>query len=218
MQILLVDDHTLFRETLTLLLKSFRSSCEVISVSSAEEALSAVSHYADLDLILLDLALPGIDGISVLPILRERVPTVPVVVLSGNQDAQIIREVLSAGAVGFIPKTTTSKELQDALKLVLDGEIYLPPWPLGLVNLETATAPITSIQSNEILTQRQQEVLELLSLGLPNKSIANRLELTEGTVKLHVTAILRKLGARNRTEAVRQATHRGMLESVRPAL
>lgn len=214
MRILVVEDHALFRDALTLLLRDWDSSSAVVSVPSCEEAFDAVARYADLDLILLDLGLPGIGGLAAIPELLVRAPAVPVVVLSAEENPRIIGEALSAGAAGFIPKTTRSEEMKAALRLVFGGEVYVPPVALGLENSERQAARTADANDDLVLTKRQQEVLKLLSFGLSNKSIAHRLNLSEGTVKLHVTAILRKLDADNRTSAVREAQCRGLLGAV----
>jgi DNA-binding NarL/FixJ family response regulator len=218
LQILLVDDHVLFREALVHALKEMDRDVLVLQAGTASEALDAASCYQDLDLVLLDLALPGVDGLSALPKLRRRLPTIPIVVLSGFEKLQIVREAISAGAAGFIPKSSSSVAMKKALSLVLSGEIYVPPLLVGLDDYAGEITQAPSMQSDSNLTQRQLEVLELLSHGLPNKSIANRLDLTEGTIKLHITAILGKLSVRNRTEAVRVATQRGLLTSFPSAL
>ena len=210
-RILLVDDHALFREALVYVLKRLDRDMSVLHASTVHEAMVAISSSQDLNLILLDLKLPGVDGLTALPLIRQNISKVPVVVLSGNEDPQVIRDALFFGAAGFIPKTTSSNEMMHALRLVLGGGVYLPPALTGLVEFDKAMTRTTSLRGDTDLTQRQLEVLELLSLGLPNKSIANHLDLTEGTVKLHVTAILRKLSVRNRTEAAREATQRGLL-------
>ena len=210
---LIVDDHTLFREALILLLREFDPAVTLIEAASSEEALSALDYYSDLDMILLDLGLPGVDGLSILPRLRESAPTVPVVVLSAADDPGTAREALAAGAVGFISKTAGSQEMKNALHLVLNGEVYAP---LGIL---TDAGPARPPQSDEIdnpptthLTQRQLDVLGLLAEGLPNKLIARRLDLSEATVKLHVSAILRCLSAQNRTEAVLEASRRRLID------
>ena len=213
MRILIVDDHTLFRAALALLLKQFDPTTVTISVGSAEEALGAISHYSDLDLILLDLKLPGMDGLSVLPQLREKSPKVPVAILSASEDHETAHTALAAGAAGFIQKSASCQELQSALRLVLDGEVYLSPTLLALPEFAINTVRSVDTIKESGLTRRQLEVLELMSLGLPNKLIARRLELTEGTVKLHVSAVLRALETRNRTEAVREGGRRGLLRA-----
>jgi two-component system nitrate/nitrite response regulator NarL len=210
MRILVVDDHTLFREALIPLLKGLADGVSVIEASTDAEAVAATRFYDDLQLIVLDLGLTGKPGVEGLHALRESVPGVPVVILSGETDPRIIRETIDAGARGFIPKSIGIQGLHNALNSVLKGEIYLP---LALLTEESGAA-VASPESASLpatgLSQRQLSVLQLLAQGLANKSIARQLGVSEGTVKLHVSAILRSLGARNRTEAVREAVRRGL--------
>lgn len=210
MRFLIVDDHRLFRESLTLLLREHYDSATLIQAATVKEALAALALYPETDLVLLDLALPGIDGMAGIPLLLDDFPTVPIVVLSASADHRHVREALRLGAVGFVHKAAGAQELRCALDLVLSGEIYAP---LDLLCVEdpptdTSLAQHADPLTDERLTKRQQEVLNLLAQGLPNKSIANRLALSERTVKIHVSAILKILGARNRTDAVRIATAR----------
>lgn len=211
MRTLIVDDHTLFREALILLLKEFDPTVTLIEASSAEEALSALDFYADLDLILLDLRLPGMDGLAVLPLIREACPTVPVVLLSGTEDRATARYALDQGAAGFIHKSAGSQEMRNALSLVLQGDVYAP---LALLTYSERTGPPESTRNRADgesgLTERQLEVLRLMSDGRPNKIIARELGITEATVKLHVSAILQALDVHNRTEAVLEAARRGL--------
>ena len=214
MRILIIDDHRLFREAIGHVLRELEEKVVLIEAGTAEEAISMVRHYRDLDLILLDLNMPGMGGLSSLPKLLELAPTAPVVVVSGSAAGVDVRSAINAGAAGFIPKTASSHELASALRVVLSGEIYVPPSLLSVV--DAATTPSTaSAGGREIsLTPRQAEVLQLMGDGLSNKSIADRLGVSEGTVKLHVNAVLRALNARNRTEAVVEASRRRLL--VRP--
>lgn len=214
MRILIIDDHRLFREAIGHVLRELEEKVVLMEAGTAEEAISMVRHYRDLDLILLDLNMPGMGGLSSLPKLLELAPTAPVVVVSGSAAGVDVRSAINAGAAGFIPKTASSHELASALRVVLSGEIYVPPSLLSVV--DAATTPSTaSVGGREIsLTPRQAEVLQLMGDGLSNKSIADRLGVSEGTVKLHVNAVLRALNARNRTEAVVEASRRRLL--VRP--
>ena len=235
MRILLVDDHRLFREALLHVLKQFESAAVVIEASTAKEAIRLAGHYHDLDLILLDLALPGSSGLSALPELRELRPAVPLVILSASEDIASVRQALETGAMGYIPKSCSSHEMISALRLVLAGEIYVPPALLaaleapenapapaaepvaesagldGVRQAPRASLPVTPVpaaadSSVHGLTPRQLDVLRLMAQGLSNKGICKRLNLAEGTVKLHVTAIMRALNAANRTQAVIEAT------------
>jgi len=216
MRILLVDDHTLFREALLHVLKQFDSTAVVIEAATAREAIRMVAHYHDLDLILLDLALPGLNGLSALPELHELRPTTPLVILSASEDSTAVRQALEAGALGYIPKSSSSHEMITALRLVLAGEVYVPPVMLAaLEGLEAASVQVTaaSVEEGGVegLTPRQLEVLRLMAQGLSNKGICKRLNVAEGTVKLHVTAVMRALNTCNRTQAVIAATRRGLI-------
>jgi len=219
-RILLVDDHTLFREALLHVLRQFDSTAVVIESSNAREAIRLAAHYHDLDLILLDLTLPGLNGLSALPELHELRPTVPLVILSASEDSADIRQALAAGAMGYIPKSSSSHEMITALRLVLAGEIYVPPAMLAALEaLESASSPVdttTSLEERGIdgLTPRQVEVLRLMAQGLSNKGICKRLNVAEGTVKLHVTAVMRALNTCNRTQAVIEATRRGLIPAL----
>jgi two-component system, NarL family, nitrate/nitrite response regulator NarL len=211
MHILLVDDHTLFREALLHVLNQLDSQAVVLEAANIEEAAQLISHTRNLDLVLLDIELPGIDGLSALPGLRERAPTVPIVVLSGSEAPGHVKRALDDGAVGYIPKTCTSHEMLAALHIVLQGDVYVPPKLLG--KLEPSPLPLetgTDYTALTTLTARQLEVLVLMARGLPNKSIAKTLNVAEGTVKLHVASIMRALGASNRTQAVSEASRLGL--------
>lgn len=209
-RILIVDDHRLFRESLILLLREYRAEVFPIQAASLDEALAALDAYPDTDLILLDLALPGVDGMTGLPRLREAAPTVPIMVLSATADQNTVRNALNYGAVGYLHKSVGTQEMRHAMDLVFSGEVYVP---LDLLCSNAAPVPEAAIaatgaliEARSLLTPRQQEVLALLAEGLPNKLIARRMQLSEATVKIHVSAILRTLGAKNRTDAVRLAT------------
>ena len=210
MRILLIDDHKLFREAIGHVLMKLDEQVVVIEAETAEEAIQMVRHYQDLDLILLDLNMPGMGGLSGLPKLLELAPAVPVVVVSGSANGEDVRSAIDAGAAGFIPKTSSSHELSAALRVVLAGEIYVPPSLLPMVDADQQPAPQGGAQEVS-LTPKQVEVLRLMGDGLSNKSIASRLSLSEGTVKLHVNALLRALNARDRTEAVIEANRRRLL-------
>ncbi len=215
MHILLVDDHTLFREALLHVLNQLDEHVVVFEAANADEAQQLISRIRNLDLLLLDIDLPGVDGLTALPGLRELAPTVPIVVLSGSEASAHIKQALDDGAIGYIPKSCSSHEMLAALRIVLQGDVYIPAKLLG--KLGTSLSPVaasTDIENNTsqtLLTARQIEVLELMARGLPNKSIANTLNVAEGTVKLHVAAILRELGARNRTQAVTEASRLGLV-------
>ena len=220
MHILLVDDHTLFREALLHVLKQLDTQIVVLEAANAEEGAQLIARMRNLDLVLLDIDLPDLDGLTALPGLRELAPTLPIVVLSGSETAQHVKLALDNGAVGYIPKSCSSHEMLAALRIVLQGDVYIPPKLLGKLGAPalplTTTTTCNNSLSQTLLTARQIEVLELMARGLPNKSIANTLNLAEGTVKLHVAAILRALSARNRTEAVMEASRLGLVPANNP--
>jgi two-component system, NarL family, nitrate/nitrite response regulator NarL len=213
-QILLVDDHALFREALLYILAQLASNIIVHEAANIEEAAQLIQHTRNLDLILLDIDLPGIDGLSAMPTLRKLAPDVSLIILSGSENVQNIRSALDMGAVGYIPKSCNSHEMLAAMQIVLQGGIYIPPRLLG----KLTTSAISNVDSNvrepqAELTKRQIEVLNCMAKGLPNKLIARELAIVEGTVKLHVFAILRILGVHNRTEAVIEAARRKLIPS-----
>ncbi len=213
MHILLVDDHTLFREALLHVLKQLDNNVLVHEAANVAEAAQLLTHARNLDLVLLDIDLPGMDGLTALPALRELAPTIPIVLLSGSEDTQHIQSALEKGAVGYIPKSCSGHEMLTALQIVLQGDIYLPVRLMGKLDSVAAMdrqANQTAIP-HSVLTARQIEVMELMSKGLPNKSIAKTLNLAEGTVKLHVAAILRALAVGNRTQAVTEAVRLGLV-------
>lgn len=222
MRILLVDDHTLFREALLHVLKQFDGTAVVIEASTAKEAIHLSTHYHDLDLILLDLAMPGLNGLSVLPELHGLKPTVPLVILSASEEPTAVRQALEAGAMGYIPKSSSSHEMIAALRLVLAGEVYIPPAllaaleALAIAPTQITAPPPAGEGGIPGLTPRQIEVLHLMGQGLSNKGICRQLNLAEGTVKLHVTAIMRALNTDNRTQAVIEATRRGLISTTDP--
>jgi two-component system, NarL family, nitrate/nitrite response regulator NarL len=213
MHILLVDDHTLFREALLHVLNQLNTQVIVLEAASVSEAVQLIANIRNLDLILLDIDLPSVDGLTALPSLRELTPTVPIVVLSGSEAAEHVKRALKNGAVGYIPKSCSSHEMLAALNIVLQGDVYIPPKLLG--KLETASLSFENYADNlpvqSGLTARQIEVLELMANGLPNKSIARDLNVAEGTVKLHIAAIFRTLKVNNRTQAVTEAARLGLI-------
>ena len=201
MKLVLVDDHTLFREGMLHVLRQLDEGALIFEASCCADAFSLVDQHSDIDLILLDLGLPDMGGMHGLEILRERAPMLPVVMLSATYDRNTVQTALDNGASGFIPKSSTSQIMIGALKLVLSGGVYLPP--LLLQPGETlAKKSGQYFQDTQALTERQREVLMLLAEGKPNKVIARALNLTEGTVKIHLAAIFKVLHVTNRTEAL----------------
>ena len=205
LKLLVVEDHALVREGLVRLLGQVDEEATVTGKADFESALALLDAEEDFDLILLDLALPGIDGFASLDILRKRFPSIPVAVVSAFDDVPTVTRVMNLGASGFIPKAFSGEALLSAVREVLDGSIFRPGVSSG-ARLDSFT-PVPSsnvcVQPVEIgLTDRQSQVLALMVRGLSNRDIAEQLELSEGTVKIHATAVFKTLGVSSRTQAL----------------
>ena len=209
MKILIADDHQLFIDGIRHILARLDPDVRVTEVNSAERAIETLESDPSFDLILVDLGLPGMDGTSIIQRMRARGTCLPLVVISGEQDARVIQSVLEAGALGFIPKSHNSQQMLAALEQVLDGEIYLP------VDIEQQIRRLETRRNStsELVTKRQLDVLRLMAKGYSNKQIAASLFLTEHTIKTHVSAIFMALDACNRTECVRIAQREGLLQA-----
>lgn len=201
LKFLVVDDHALTREGVRLTLAALGDEVTVLDASSVEAALAAISRHPDIDLVLLDLGLPGAGGLSLLEDLRRNQNTVPVVVISGADGRSHVIKALDLGALGFIPKSSSLEVMLEAVRLVLAGGIYIPQQALAAPRGEQKNAA-GQRQDIRDLTGRQREILTLMAQGKPNKIIADDLKISEATVKSHVTEILRVLGVTNRTQAV----------------
>lgn len=200
MKILVADDHALIREALRHVLTQLASGVNVLEAPDCNGTRHVVSEHADLDLLLLDLNLPGIGGLALLPELRRAYPALPVVVLSALEDPGTVREALACGAMGFIPKSSSNEVMLSALNLVLAGGRYLPPEALTDSSGAVTAAPASA--ADVVLTERQREVLALMAQGKSNKQICRELNLAEATVKIHVTAVLRALKVTSRAQAI----------------
>ncbi|MBK1842651.1 response regulator transcription factor [Azospirillum sp. YIM B02556] len=208
MKILIGDDHVLFREGLRRLLEQLRENATFAEASNFDELLDmAASTEQAYDLVLTDLRMPGWPGFSGIGMLRDRQPNAKVVVISASEAQADVREALENGAAGYIPKSSSVKIMLSALDLIFSGGIYVPAAVLrdgGESDQRSAgggVIPPTDPQLEQLLTQRQREVLDRLREGKSNKQIAHELGLSEGTVKIHMTAIFKSLGVRNRTQA-----------------
>ena len=221
MQILVVDDHPLILEALKQVLRDLDPEIDVLEAREAQHALDRATKHPDLSLVLLDLTLPGKHGFELLSELRHDFPHLPVVVLSATEDRDTVLRAINDGAMGFIPKTSRTEVLIAALRLVFSGGVYLPPSTFSAQSPGVADAripaPPTRSPRDVGLTERQAQVLALLVQGKSNKLICRALDLAEGTVKIHVTAILRALNVSNRTEAVVAVSRLGLkLDSLIP--
>lgn len=206
MKILLVDDHALFREGMHHIISQLGEQVEILDAACFSEAMAIAGNNPNLDLVLLDLKMPDSNGVDTVKLFHSSYPSVPIVVVSGTDYRNDIEYVMSSGAMGFISKASTSKDMLQALRLVLDGSIYLPPQLLHQIGVADSRKSGRRWRINKYgMTARQMEVLQHLSQGLSNKDIAQTVGLAEGTVKIHVAAIFQALHVNNRNEAVRAA-------------
>jgi DNA-binding NarL/FixJ family response regulator len=198
--LLIADDHPLFRGALREAVTGIFGQADVAEAGTFEEVSEILDRGSDIDLILLDLSMPGVRGFSGLMYLRAQYPSLPIVVVSANDDPAVIRRCMQFGASGFIPKTLGIEAMRAAVARVLAGEVWTPP-DVDLTRPSDAetTALIARLST---LTPQQVRVLMMLSGGLLNKQIAYELGVSEATVKAHVSAILQKLGVESRTQAV----------------
>jgi DNA-binding NarL/FixJ family response regulator len=236
MKVLLVDDHTLFREGLALLLRPLVAGLVTREAGSCEEALQGLQEQGPVDLVLMDLGLPGMSGLQGIATLRQQWPAMPVVALSSADDRDTVLRAVEAGAMGFIPKSATSAVLIAALKLILARGIYLPPSaflggtpvpapapaarPTTLTAAPPMSQPLPEVAVAGLpagkravdlgLSPRQSEVLYLILQGKPAKLIEREMSLSAGTVKAHTSAVLRALNVTTRTQAVVAAGRLGL--------
>lgn len=210
-KILVADDHPLFREAITSVIESGFAGSTVLETADLDSALELTREHDDLDLILLDLNMPGMHGLNGLISLRNEAPTIPVVIVSAEQDKQVVLQAITYGAIGFITKSSPRAQMTDAIQQILNGNVYLPSDIIrtGSENSHRRHRKDDNPISPELLgslTRRQLLVLERMSKGESNKQIAYNLNIAETTVKAHVSAILRKLGVHNRVQAILSAS------------
>ncbi len=199
-RLVIADDHPLFRGALREAVSGLFDRADIAEAGSFEDISALLDRHHDVDLVLLDLAMPGVRGFSGLMYMRAQYPGVPVVVVSGNDDPSVIRRCMDFGASGFIPKTLGVDQMRKAIEVVLNGGIWTPPdIDLSAKSDDDGAAMLARLAS---LTPQQVRVLMMLSEGLLNKQIAYELSVSEATVKAHVSAILQKLGVESRTQAV----------------
>jgi DNA-binding NarL/FixJ family response regulator len=224
MKVLLIDDHPLILAALQTVIRGLGDDVMVMGVGNERDARLALREDPDFDLVLLDLSLGDTDGFEVLADLRNRYPALPVVIVSATERSADVIRAIDMGAMGFVPKRSSNRDLFEALRMVMSGGVYIPPLMLG--NIETAALPLEGDTKPDVmrkvadeaeggaggppaealdalgLTGRQAAVLALLLQGMPNKLIARELGVTVETVKDHVAAVLRALGVNSRTQAV----------------
>jgi DNA-binding NarL/FixJ family response regulator len=214
MKLLIVDDHPTMRAGLAALFGQFETGTTVLEARDGAEALALAQEHPDLDALFIDLMMPGMDGMTAVQEFARRHPQLPVIVLSSSEDAQDVRRALGYGALGYIPKSASPQTILSAFQLVMSGNVYVPPLLLQSVPSATgqAVAPRHDDEAQRAsrLTERQTAVLKLVCEGLSNKEICRRLDLSDSTVKAHVSAIFKALNVVNRTQAVRAAQAAGL--------
>ena len=204
-KILIADDHPLVREGIRFVLNRMDAEKHIDEAKDFNEVLTFLKQNPDLKLIMLDLSMPGMDGITSIVELQEKYPETFIIIVSATADINTIREAINSGAKGYIHKSSNNEIMINAVQLVLAGGLYLPPqW----TEAEFKTSPPEA----EILTSRQQEVISLLAIGKSNKEIAKEFSISDKTVKAHLSEIFKRLNADNRTHAVHYARQLGLIQ------
>lgn len=204
---LVVDDHPLFREALESAVRAAYPNAEVVEAASIAEAMAQIERRPNFDLALIDLSMPSVKGFEGVLSVRARYPGLPVVVVSGLEDPRIVAEAMNCGVSGFIPKSSKKAELTEAIRRVMNGEVFVPA-SLAPPAADKAGRPKRPDFAERLktLTPQQLRVLGMIRQGLLNKQIAYELDVGETTVKAHVSEILRKLNVASRTQAVIETT------------
>jgi DNA-binding NarL/FixJ family response regulator len=211
MKVLIADDHPVLRAGLAALMVQIGPDTVVLQAGDAEQALALVTQHADLDVVVLDLAMPGMGGLPAIAEFGRIRPDLPVIVLSSSEDPQDVRKAFAEGALGYVPKSAGQQTLLSAVRLVLNGDIYVPPAilmePPGLRLTDSGS----SFGSGSLLTERQIDVLRRLGEGQSNREIALELGLSEKTVKAHVSAVFKALRVVSRTQATAAGRKAGLI-------
>ena len=215
MKILLADDHALIRSGLRNELAALAPVVDFVEAWDAVSLRTALESHRDLDLALVDLTMPGMQGAASIAAIRNDFPTIPLIVVSGVDTGPHVQAILRTGAAGYIPKSALPQVMLQAIRLVLAGGQYVPPELMRLLDDDAASnrrsaAPAATLSSADasrlkLLSPRQKEVFALLAQGLSNKLIARQLDISEGTVKSHVATIFDVLDVHNRVSAVAEA-------------
>jgi len=213
MRILLADDHAMVRDGLVPFLERLQPGAQVVEAGTFPEAQTAVRAHADIGLVILDLYMPGMNGLNGLAQLRAEFPALPIVILSGSTKPEDALQAIEHGASGFVPKTMRGETILGVLRLVLSGEKYIPPFLFDYRDTVTQPAAAAPQPGSPLsgLTPRERDILEMIVDGAPNKVIARELNLQEVTVKAHLRNMFRKLDVANRTEAARIALLAGVV-------
>lgn len=208
-KILIADDHPLFREAIHNVIQDGFPGSEILETADLDSALAMTLENDDLDLVLLDLNMPGMHGLNGLINMRNEAPTIPVVIVSAEQDKQVVLQAITYGACGFITKSSPRAQMTEAIEQILNGNVYLPSDIIrsqkGPSRHSHHSEPSIPPELLQALTRKQLLVLERMTKGESNKQIAYNLDIAETTVKAHVSAILRKLNVHNRVQAILSA-------------
>ena len=228
MKILIADDHELFLRGLDFVLKENLNNIETTSAQSYTDIFSTLKQGDNFDLIITDLAMPGANWLTAIKQIHQTLPDTPIVIISAIFDKEILQQTLDIGVSGYIPKTASNNLIISAINLVLAGGVYIPHEllysnkPSTLEQTKDILAPLKVLEKlaentpetpQKGLTERQIDIVKCIAEGLSNKQIAYKLNLTEGTVKVHITIILKILNVKNRTSAVIEAAKRGYISS-----
>lgn len=200
--VLIADDHPLFRDALKLAVAQAVPGAQIVEADTVHSLFAALDAHPDPELLLLDLNMPGAHGFNALEQVRANFPTVPIVVISAREDRRIMHRALGHGAAAFVPKSASIELIVAALRTVLGGDTWLPPSAGGNETMPLDQQEADATARLATLTPQQFRVLSMLSAGLLNKQIAAELQVSEATVKAHVSAVMQKLGVSNRTQAV----------------
>jgi DNA-binding NarL/FixJ family response regulator len=212
MKILVVDDHPIYRKGLVALLDQMEPDAVLLQANDAAQALVVIAEHDDLDVVILDLLIPGMDGLRAIAEFGQIRPELPVIILSSSENPADVRSALANGALGYVPKSAAEHTLLSAIRVVLNGDVYVPPF----VMVETASTQSGALKTaarsdRPVLTDRQIEVLQRISAGQLNKIIAAELGLSEKTVKSHITAIFKALNVMNRSQAAAAGREAGLI-------
>jgi two-component system nitrate/nitrite response regulator NarL len=212
MKILVVDDHPIYRKGLVALLDQLEPDAALLQANDAAQALVVIAEHDDLDVVILDLLIPGMDGLRAITEFGQIRPELPVIILSSSENPADVRSALANGALGYVPKSAAEHTLLSAIRVVLNGDVYVPPF----VMVETASTQSGALKTaarsdRPVLTDRQIEVLQRISAGQLNKIIAAELGLSEKTVKSHITAIFKALNVMNRSQAAAVGREAGLI-------
>lgn len=205
--IIIADDHPLFRDAVKQSLLGDKQNINCLDASDLQSLDELLEKDDNVDLVLMDLHMPGVQGFTGLLFINKKYPDVPVAMISANEDPQTMQRAIEHGAVGFIPKSASIEQILEAVKSIHQGNVWLPERSSNINVPGISHSETEAVHRLNQLTPQQLRVLSMLAQGLSNKSIADDLNLAEATIKVHVTAIMRKLGVNNRTQAVLLAKH-----------